>query len=54
MLRLGFRYYDDVYMSKYGWKSTTKEDLLVAVQQAREAAFPLSTYIVEQLQKLIN
>lgn len=54
MIRLGFRYYDDVYMSKYGWKSTTKEDLLIAAQQAKEAAFPLSTYIVEQLQKLIN
>lgn len=54
MIKLGFRYYDDVYMSIYGWKSTTKEDLPIAAQQVREAPFPLSKYIEEQLRKLIN
>ncbi|EFL52351.1 hypothetical protein DesfrDRAFT_0840 [Solidesulfovibrio fructosivorans JJ]] len=54
MIKLGFRYYDDIYLNKYGWKLTTKEDVLIAAQQAREAAFPLSSYIADQLQKLLN
>lgn len=51
MIKLGFRYYDDVYLNKYGWKLTAKEEFFIGVQRARNASFPMSTYIMEQLKK---
>ena len=54
MIKLGFRYYKDVYLPKYGWQSTAKEDIVIAIKRAAEASFPLSNYIVRQLQQLPN
>ncbi|WP_162179639.1 polymorphic toxin type 44 domain-containing protein [Solidesulfovibrio alcoholivorans] len=54
MIKLGFRYYEDVYLPKYGSKHTTKEDIITAIKRAEESSFPLSNYIVRQLQQLRN
>lgn len=54
MIKLGFRYYEDVYLPTYGWKLTTKEDIFKAAQQATEAAFPLSTYVAKRLRQLAD